>query len=186
MIEIKNKAIQETDLNKTFMSFIVYWDGLDEDTRQTLMEAGYDADEDDMCDMLEADIERLNVPYDAVNWDNGYDSSEEHADYMEQLLKSANHYLVFAQGCCWDGASGYLLTESTEKLVRLSYDTSIYPTATSRGKKVLQCREYSHDVPMGSTTYLIALTDREYQILANATFAEVEKFVSKCTGQAIA
>lgn len=34
------------------------------------------------------------------------------------------------------------------------------------GGKVLKLKESSHDVPMGSTTYVIALTEREYRTLS--------------------
>ena len=45
------------------------------------------------------------------------------------------------------------------------------------------CREYSHDVPMGNTTYIVALTDDEYEQvtewLDDDKFASINDFVLK-------
>lgn len=108
------------------------------------------------------------------------DYDELYADtFFSELIKPADHYLVFAHGCRWDGASGYYLAESIKDAIRRSYDAAIYPQEISKGGKTLVCREYSHDVPMGSKTVIIALTDREYANLENSSYEQVEAFANR-------
>jgi len=108
-----------------------------------------------------------------------YHFSEGYADMVHsQLLKDAGHYLVFASHCRWNGASGYTFVGSIAEAIRRSYDAAIYPRKVSKGGKTLICEEYSHDVPTGHRTVIIALTDKEYVKLAHCSFDDMELFVA--------
>ena len=111
----------------------------------------------------------------------------ERAFALEDLLKDANHYLVMAHNCRWNGASGFMLTDSLEEVLDRDYEVSIYPVAVSKGGKCLVCRESSHDVPMGSRTSIIALTEREYERLCpwTATWDDVVKFAETHEAKAV-
>ena len=130
------------------------------DSNLNLAECGYGYDEED------------NIDYDF--WDDYlFDET------MTEYLKRANRYLVFAIGVRWNGASGYKFADDYSGAIFRSYDNSMYPVKCSKGKKTLVCKEYSHDVPMGSTTIIVALTDKEYDKLNNSDFGTVESFARK-------
>ena len=97
-------------------------------------------------------------------------------DVMSEYIKDADKYLVFASSCRWNGASGYKFANNYGDIISRSYDFSLVPLSRSKGKKTLVCRESSHDVPMGSTTIIVALTDKEYERLSNSSFSDVEQF----------
>lgn len=103
-------------------------------------------------------------------------------DTMADIIRDAKHYLVMAHGCRWDGASGYKIANSAWDALSRSYDVTIIPHSVSRGGKTLCCTEYSHDVPMGGRTTIIALTDREYEFLNHwdTSFEAVERFAAEC------
>ena len=130
--------------------------------------------------------------YDLVESGALYDDDGNSVDFDENIvceniaeyLKKANKYLVFACGCRWNGASGYKFAHDYFGTVSRSYDVSIYPKAYSKGKKTLVCREYSHDVPMGATTIIVALTDKEYERLNNSSFSAVEQFAMNMCSKA--
>ena len=127
---------------------------------------------------------KIYEDYDLVESGALYDDDGNYVDFDEDIvceniaeyLKKANKYLVFASGCRWNGASGYKFADDYFGTISRSYDVSIYPESYSKGKKTLVCREYSHDVPMGSTTIIVALTDKEYERLSHSSFSDVEQF----------
>lgn len=115
------------------------------------------------------DIVRYITVEEADLWEHAeyfdFDGAER-AFALEDLLKPSNHYLVMAHSCRWNGASGYKIVDSLDEVLNRDYEVSIYPTAVSKGGKCLVCRESSHDVPMGATTSITALTESEYARLS--------------------
>ena len=146
----------------------------DEETLAKIRET-YDIDEDCMLMMTGQDIEDLDVPYDAVDWSWG----EEIEGFDEEIIKPANHYLVFAQGVRWNGASGYTFAKTFGDALYRDYDHTMYIKNISKHKKAILFREHSHDVPMGNPTVVIALTDREYDSLKDREFSRVEEFAQQ-------
>lgn len=156
-------------------------DLLDEEAKAELRDAGYDLYENNcLLDVWAQDYAKMS---DAIYMASVQESAivdEDEREYIfSQLIRSAEHYLVFAANCRWDGSSGYLFANNMDEVVRRDYDCVIQPSWVSRGGKLLCCRESSHDVPQGGNTYVIALTDREYQRLLDASFETVETFVKK-------
>lgn len=101
-------------------------------------------------------------------------------DYINGFLKKANNYLVYASGCRWDGASGFKFAKSVVEALARDYDVTFYVVDISPKGKILTLSESSHDVPMGSITHVIALTDREYYDLAEyEDFDKVKRFVKR-------
>ena len=103
---------------------------------------------------------------------------------LKELIKEADHYLVMAHNCRWNGVSGYKIVGSRKETVYRNDDVCICPQRASKGGKTLICRESSHDVPMGARTSIIALTNKEYAILENAEWDTVAKFADKCESRA--
>lgn len=130
--------------------------------------------EDGFYSEYEIDFHNL---FDYVNW-NFYDYNEYDLEELAgKLIKKANNYLVIACNCTWNGATGYMIADSLTEAVSRDYDARIYPVDVTRGGKVLTCSEYSHDVPTGATTYIIALTDREKKVIDNNGWDAVEKIL---------
>lgn len=142
---------------------------------QKATDAGYDCDGDSV-DIWASDIPKLGVPYANILWETGRYDNDRFERMSAKLIKPADHYLVFAVRCRWDGASGYKLANGIEECFRRSYDATIRPVSVSRGGKILTCIESGHDVPTGGTTYVIALTEREYQSLLNKKYRFVCSF----------
>lgn len=97
-------------------------------------------------------------------------------DTLHQLIGNFPYYLVFAKNVRWDGASGYTLCNNILDTIRRNYDITIkYIKDVKNG---IECTEYSHDVPTGSSTYIIGINEDEYETLSNADFYEVCIFVN--------
>lgn len=124
--------------------------------------------------------ELLNDPLN-YDWNMGAWFDEfEYGDYLGSLIKFANHYLVCAYSCTWDRRTGYKFVDELEDAFYRDYDCTQYYSGGSRGGKAITINEYSHDVPMGHTTMIIALTDKEYDRLTLCeNFDTVIKFASK-------
>lgn len=126
--------------------------------------------------LSEEDIYKYEIPYQAVNLDSCQFDEDELAFIMEDILGNYPHYLVFASGCKWNGSNGYKIVEDITETCYRDYDISLSPI--DKGRRKASFLESSHDVPTGSTTYMIGITDEEYDKLANAEFEEVESFVN--------
>lgn len=122
-------------------------------------------------DVIAADCDGIDYEYCDV-----YQEEEELDNILSLFIKDASHYLVFASGCRWNGASGYKICDNRPDTIYRNYGAAIYPTTASSNGKTLVCREYSHDVPTGSTTTIVALTEKEYEQLEKADFDKVRKF----------
>ena len=183
-----NKRIKELPgwaENADLTGLGVYYSVSTEGIGDILEKWGYilDGDGDLYAAMSALDIERLGIPYGNIcpgSWE--FDALD-YGDSLAQLIHEAGAYLVFARGCRWNGASGYSIVRDPERLFYRDYDACITPLRVLHGGKVLACRESSHDVPMGSDTYVIALTERQARRLENASFAQVERFALEWAGQ---
>lgn len=149
-------------------------DELDEKLQNELRKT-FGLDEDDTGILLsEEEIEKYDL-YDAV--DN--DSWEFNNNLLEDILITSigkyPHYLVFASGCRWNGASGYKFCDKITDTIYRDYDITLELEEKLEGRAI-KCRESSHDVPMGNPTYIIGLSNKEYDRLEEASFEEVEKF----------
>ena len=121
----------------------------------------------------------------AVDWENGGIDEFLRDEVLSELIKDGEAYLVYASGVRWNGADGYKVVEDIEDAFYRGYDASIRVDAGSAGGKILRCIESSHDVPMGSYTYIVALTaDEEYDI-ENMSFDAVRHFVERCAARII-
>ena len=120
------------------------------------------------------DIDKFNIDYKAVNWDSSEFMEDELECLLESYLNKHPHYLVFASGCRWNGASGYKFCDDIKDTVYRDYEVTL--TLEEHSENCIKCRESSHDVPMGSTTIIRGLSKEEYEKLEDAEFAEVEQF----------
>ena len=149
---------------------------VDEETKKRMEEDFGSLDEEDnpYLSITMHDIDRYDIDSTAVNWDS-YEFMEDELEWLlESYLNSHPHYLVFASGCRWNGASGYTFCEDIKDTVFRPYDVTL--TLEEQGESCIRCRESSHDVPMGSTTIIVGLTEDEYERLEDAEFDEIENF----------
>ena len=158
------------DLLKVITEYPVNIPEYAEELREQIEKLGL---EDDVWSWLsEQDIEDYDILYEAVDWDCG----ERIEEYEDMFIRPAQHYLVFAKGCRWNGASGYSITDSFDNAINRNYEHSMYITDVSTQGKWILFNECSHDVPTGNPTIIIALTDSEYKKLNDADFKKVQEF----------
>lgn len=119
----------------------------------------------------------VSVPYTDINellddpfnyeWCMGSDFDEyEYEDFISELIKKAEHYLVCAYACTWDRRTGYKIVDELKDAFYRDYDCHQYYNGGSQGGKSICITEYSHDVPMGYRTMIIGLTNKEYEKLS--------------------
>ena len=108
-------------------------------------------------------IKNADIPEEAIDWESGGFDREELNYILTDKIGRLPHYLVIACSCRWNGASGYMFTDEITKTCERSYDISL--DLVEEGKNAIKCRESSHDVPMGGTTYIIGLTEEEFELL---------------------
>ena len=138
----------------------------------------YNIDAD--CSVLqisETDIEFHNIPSEAIDYDSCEFDDYSLEDIMENYVGKYPHYLVFASGCRWNGTSGYKIVDNILATVYRNYEISL--EFINKGKRKAEFIEGSHDVPTGSTTYIVGLTEDEYNQLVDAEFEEVESFLEQ-------
>ena len=156
----------DTDIHEMYTDYFVDLDCItDSDTKNYLMKKyGVEEDENEITVSGE-DIENwdLNIPFDAVDWN--FPITERKEEVLDSFLKSAPAYVVMAYGCRWDGADGYTIVKTRDECFSRDYDAIIVPKEVSKGKKILVCKESSHDVPMGSLTAIIALNKSEMDFI---------------------
>lgn len=135
-------------------------------------------------EVVDIALDSLNdVVKDGSSYEYDYFDETEYVEYVGSLMdvEKYNHYLVFAYNCRWNGASGYSIVDDYEDCFCRNYDTSMYYQDGSSSGKWMCIKEYSHDVPMGSDTYIIGLTDKEYERLNDCNFGKIQEFIEdKC------
>ena len=127
-----------------------------------------------MINLTGEEIAKYGVNASAIDYDSAEYLEEMLEDILYSKLGKYPYYLVFASGCKWNGASGYKFCTNIIDTVTRDYDISI--SIIEEGKHAIKCRESSHDVPTGSTTYICGVTEDEYEKLENASFDEIESF----------
>lgn len=146
------------------------------------LEVQYGADlEDEYMYLFGDELAEYEVPDEAVVWGSGEFNEKMFEDLLDTFLDDYPYYLVFASGVRWNGASGYMFTNDKVKTLYRDYDASVY--VQKYNGKTLIVTESSHDVPMGSNTYIVGITDRQKDLFEDAEFSEIEEFVRKSCGQ---
>lgn len=124
------------------------------------------------------EINELEIPEEYID----YDSMEFDEDSFEEILENKigkyPYYLVFANSCTYNGMDGYKICNNIISTCSRPYEISLYLEKEINGKAIV-CKESSHDVPMGSTTIIVGLTNEEYEKLEDANFSEIEEFANK-------
>ena len=120
------------------------------------------------------EIDYSDIDYDFCDWDEWA-----YKDFIHELVKKAEHYLVYLPNSTWRGSSGCGIVDTLEDAFCRGYDCTQYVKGVSKGNKAVLLRESHHDVPMGHHALIIALTDKEYNKLENADFKTLEDFALK-------
>lgn len=84
------------------------------------------------------------------------------SDELRQHLKPGAGYFVYLHCATWNNSSGWNVLSASENPLWRSYGSTVVPAYRTSGKKVLICREYHHDKPMGHFSVIISLTETEY------------------------
>ena len=154
-------------------------DDLTPEDLKVIRDAGFDYIEGEYQNIDGESISGWNLE-DYVVWNSAEFDELECQDLLESLIGIHPHYLVFASGCRWNDASGYTFCDNIVDTIRRNYDVAICYRKHIDGKALI-CDESSHDVPTGSTTVIVGLTDKEYKKLENAEFSEIQAFAEKFT-----
>lgn len=124
----------------------------------------YDDNEDEYVDIYLNDLGNYCIDTTNYQYCMGSDFDEWlFKDYIKSLIKDYNHYLVCAYHSNWLGQTGYKIADEIEDCFYRGYACSQYVSGSSKGGKSLLITEYSHDVPMGHSTVIIGLTDKEFE-----------------------
>ena len=175
---IKNKELNKEQELKEMFTYVYIKENVLENLSQEIKNK-YDLE--DYCDISLAYarelIDEKIISYDDISldgWDN-FDENE-YKDYIHELVKDAEHYLVYLPNSTWNNASGCGIVSSLEDAFYRDYDCSQYIKGVSKGNKAVLLQEYHHDKPMGHHVIIIALTDKEYNKLKYTDFTTLEDF----------
>lgn len=119
-----------------------------------------------------------NFIVDTCGIDYDFTDEMEIDSFINDLMnyKAYDHYLVVLFNSKWNGASGYKIFNKYDECFYRDYDCSMYVTGASAKGKYLQLREYHHDCPMGHTSIIIGLTEKEYQKLDSASIDDIIEY----------
>ena len=109
------------------------------------------------------EIKNADILEEVIDWESGEFDECMLESLLDEIVGRYPHYLVIALGGKWNRASGYMFTNEITKTCERSYAISL--DLVEEGKNAIKCRESSHDVPMGGTTYIIGLTEEEFELL---------------------
>ena len=119
-------------------------------------------------------IDKFEIPTDAIDWDSYEVDTDMLEGELEYFVGNHPQYLVIANNCRWNSETGYMFTDNLVKTVSRDYDITL--TITEDGQDAIKCRESSHDAPTGHTTYIVGLSNEEYEKLEEAELNELIKF----------
>lgn len=98
---------------------------------------------------------------------------------MKPYIREANYYLVYLKNSTWRNASGFCIVGDIERVLDRGYDCAVYLKDSVADGKVLVCKEYHHDKPLGHPSYVVALTDEECSSLKAMSKLDVFDCISK-------
>lgn len=131
----------------------------EEEAEEEYFFVGHDVEEEDIADWSQYSEEWFE--------DHFYDGL---AYFFEQVFKREYpHYLYHSVGSDWMGRSHYGFYSKDDLLkgrFLAEYENTTHLENYYNGK-ILELKEYHHDVPLGHPVYLIGLTKNQYQRLMN-------------------
>ena len=169
------------ELTKIGLNYIVDAGKLDPKEKEKIAKdydlLDYEGDDKEYFDIAAVDEDNYDIPYDAIV-EEYWDDEETIEESLEDYIKKGDKYLVYAYGVRWNGADGYKIAKSRVDAITRDYEVTISVDSEYTGKAT-KCRESSHDVPMGSTTYIIPISNAEAEEIEDMSFSEVQSFVEK-------
>lgn len=129
------------------------------------------------------DLKKIDIQ-DVGTYEYGFFDNYEYESYIETLMnfRKYNHFLVFAFNCRWNGSNGWSIVDDYKKCFQRDYDTSMYYNNGSSTGKWFRIMEYSHDVPTGGLTYIVGLTDKDYERLESGSYGRIKDFLERKCG----
>ena len=143
-------------------------------------EDGYTEFGDDFVNIWLDEVDTVCIDPCKIDYCMGSDFDEwMFKDFINSLMKFADYYLVCAYNSNWLRQTGYKIVDDVEDAFRRNYDVSQYYRGGSSGGKSIMISEFHHDCPMGHSTMIIGLTEKEFNKLDNSDFETVIKFADK-------
>lgn len=155
---------------------------LSEEAKEELRDKGYDTwINNGFIDVWATDVAKFHSDDIIENFisSESYIDEDERRYILNSLMGNYNHYLVVATSHTWDGRTGFRIASSIDDAIWRDDYVTLIPHSVSKGGKCLCLTESSHDVPMGSNTYIIGLTDVEYSKLKYADVDSYARFAAK-------
>ena len=146
------------------------------------MEYAVEEDDSMLVNIWLTDVEEMCIDSSEIEYCMGSDFDKYvFKDFIEYIIKPFKHYLVCAYNSNWLKQTGYKIADSIEDAFYRDYNVSQYYRGGSSGGKSICITEYHHDVPMGHSTMIIGLTNKEYEKLSywDCDFETVIKFADE-------
>lgn len=129
------------------------------------------------------DADGMDIPAECVEGTYWEDDDIIDEECLSQYIPSACKYLVCTSSTRWDGTSGLKLCKNRLECVEKSYNASLILDESFKSDGSVRCAEYINDVPTGTYTYIIPLTEDEYTSFTSMDFHDVRSFVQGKTVQ---
>jgi len=156
--------LKDADITKIGMYVWTPYSNIKDEFKNEVDEPWTDDYDEECVPIFENNLFKFCI--DPMNYEycmGSYFEEELFDEFFDNVIKPFNHYMVCAYHCDWRGRNGYKICDSLAEAFCRDYDvTQYYVGGSSGGKSICIC-EHSHDVPMGHTTMIIGLTDKEYE-----------------------
>jgi len=153
-------------------------DEIKEDVRERMEADGLCDFDDDVIMISRADIDYYDIDINAIRWGECFFDDDMLNEILQDCIGNYPHYLVFAENCTWDGRSGYRFFKDVTETLARSYEINFCIDYTN-SKDVIIGIESSHDCPMGHYTYIIGLTEKQYEKLYYSNFEKISNFIDQ-------
>lgn len=142
--------------------------------RETIMKnLGIDCD--NLIPRLSAEtIALYHIPQEAVCQESKELDEDDLELKLYDYLNRMSYFLVCASVSIWNGLPGYYFCTNILKTVERPIDTKIYITEATDG--AIKCREIPYNVSSGVDTYIIGLTESDYNRLLCEDYDVIEQF----------
>lgn len=154
---------------------------LTEDDQKKIIEAGYDAwSANGSFGEVEVPEWLFDTLHQGAAYTDTYFDDEEFDYIMKNMIKLSSYgYLVINSCCDWLHRTGYPTADTIKEAFERCYDVTQEIIAATSGGKMLKIRESSHDVPIGASTYVIALNKKERALVDKGNFDFAHAYIDK-------
>lgn len=151
-----------------FTDYYIYLENVEEETKKKLLEKYKDYNTEEETLVLDYNtydknsldfynVEGIFIDTDDNFWEDNLN------DILDTIhCREYKHYLILSN-CNWLYKPMYKIVDNKTDILYRDYESHIVLKDISKGLKVVDYCEYSHDTPTGSNVKVIGLTDTEYE-----------------------